>query len=163
MLVSMLSSVKFMGNNTCLNTSASKMLLFCEWLKGTGNRLYPGSAGPLTQVSSECPLSYNHMMRPISNIWLILVSLLIRITLESSICVCRKYERKFALKSCPSSALLLPGNTSRSQLLTPVCPFLPLILSTLSRSAVYEVLQLSTSIFRGLWVTWGVGRVFEIH
>lgn len=53
MLVSMLLSIEFMGNNTCLNISASKMVPLCEWLKGRGNRLYPGLAGPLTQFPAS--------------------------------------------------------------------------------------------------------------
>lgn len=53
MLESMLLSVESMGNNTHLSISASKMFLFHEWLKGTGKGLYPGSAGPLTQLPAS--------------------------------------------------------------------------------------------------------------
>lgn len=127
------------------------MVLFCEWLK----ELYPASAGPLVPFPAIQSMSYNQMPRPISNIWLTLVALLIHITVELSICVCRKYKRTFSLKSSPH----LPSASrqlTRSQLLTPVCPCLPLILSVLPRSALCEVSQLSTGSFRGLWVIWGV-------
>lgn len=116
------------GTIACLNISASKMVLYVKWSKETRSRFYPGTIGLLMQFPASI-LSYNQMRKPISNVWLTLVSLLIHITFELSVCVCKKYKRTL-LGSLPPPLLL--GNITQSQLLTPVCLFPPLSLSKFS-------------------------------